>query len=970
MTQTNPIHYLRGQLLGDVLTENLSRRLYANDASPYEKLPLAVIRPKNAQDCITLVKYAAKHNIAVTARSAGTSLAGQAIGEGLIVDTGRYMNRILQIDENKRMAKVEPGVVRSALNNQLQSFGLQFGPDPSTSDYCTLGGMVGNNAWGLHSLRYGTTRDRIVAAKLLFSEGSLIELGPLSQEQLQQKLIQQSSEGHLYRTVYDVLNLHASKIRSAFPRPDGLSRNSGYALDDMLNQQPWSPQGEPFNLARLLCGAEGTLGLVTELTVKLDPLPKETLLCCLSFASLGQALRAVPELLTFKPAALELLDDKVLQSTLKSPALEENRFWLKGKPGAVLLTEFHADYGNGYNLLSGNFKQFAQRFSSESVAIVTGEKIQKVWALRKAGLGSLMGYRGTVKPVTGVEDAAVPVTQLADYVVEVKRYLKTLDTDCVVYGPAGRGVLHIRPLMDLTTVVGQKRYVTMMDQVNQIVKAYGGTVTGKHGDGRMRAWYLQEFLGVEMIAVMQQVKTAFDSSGVFNPHIIVDAPKPDNDLRPTTVISGKFETYFDWTSEQGLISASRQCNGAGVCLSVTAKTGFCPSYQATREEQHGTRGRANILRQLLINDSGAVDLTHPDVKAILDYCLSCKTCKHECPARVDLAQLKAEFLQHYYLKHGRPLRNRLISVFDRLNSVAARIPGLANKVMANSWVKHCLGFHPQRKLPVYQKDSFSRWVKNCKIDLYGPEECEVLLLIDPYVEVYQPELAQAAVCILKRMDIAFNVSDCLSMGRAQISQGDLFSARKRLRTAIQHLLPFAKAGLPLLSLEASEWSVWRDEAEKLFALEPDVRQQIKKIKKCVFLFEQWLVQNKHLLPTYRLAADGKVRRYLVHGHCHQKALSTMQCTLEVLQCIPNAEVKLIESGCCGMAGSFGYEREHFEVSMQIAEQHLFPAIRSADADSRVVANGFSCRQQILGGLGQKALHPVEALAEVLSDERL
>ena len=647
------LYELDRQIDGDLLTDRLSRMLYATDASPYQQLPHAICRPRHPRDCITIVKFAAHHRLTVIPRASGTSLAGQCVGRGLIIDLSRYMNRIVDIDVPGHRAKVEPGVVCGDLNEKLRPTGFMFAPDPSTANCCTIGGMVGNNAWGIHSLRYGTTRDNTEQIEAVLSDGSTAIFGPLKTEALQQKFNLTNREGEIYRTTFDIVNRHRKDIQKRIPAPDGIIRNSGYPLDLLARYQPWQPNGPLFNLAPFLCGSEGTLALTTAIQVKIVPMPQKRILLCAHFHDIERALQSVPQILSYRPTALEIIDHHILDRTKHNLKYTANRFWLDGNPQAVLLIEFHGDYSLDASAPENVVRQLIDRLSAYSVKIVEPPQIEQVWALRKAGLGLLMGIKGLNKAVTGIEDAAVNVADLAAYVATVRNILAYYDTDCVVYGPAGRGTLHLRPTLNLNHQSGKEKYRNILDEVIDAVAGFGGSISAKHGDGRLRAYFLDRVLGTGITTLFRRLKDTYDPYGILNPNKILDAPPPEQDLRTIDNPIDKDQAcFFDWTGDGGFAAAAQKCNGAGVCLQRAGRGTMCPSYMATREEKHSTRGRANVLRQMLAAHNPTAEINHRLVKEVLELCIECKGCKSECPANVDMARMKAEFMHRYYDRHG------------------------------------------------------------------------------------------------------------------------------------------------------------------------------------------------------------------------------------------------------------------------------------------------------------------------------
>jgi FAD/FMN-containing dehydrogenase/Fe-S oxidoreductase len=951
---------LSRSLAGELLTDRLSRLLYATDASPHQKMPLAVARPKYRDDCVTLMRFAAQERLPLIPRAAGTSLAGQCVGDGLVIDVTRHMNSIVSIDPERRRARIQPGVIRDDLNDALSPLGLMFAPDPSTANRCTIGGMFGNNAWGSHALRYGTTRDHLLSVEAVLIDASVVRFGPLNDSQLRDKLALANLEGRIYRAVFETIDRHRTLILDRFPRPDGIPRNAGYSLDVLALGQPWESRGPPFNLARLLCGSEGTLALVTEIEVGLVPLPVRRRLVCVQFDSLLQALSAVAVALGYQPAALELVDQHILALTKTNLEQQRNRFWIEGDPAAVLLIDFVDETGDEVNAaIEGLMAELHSRNLGYARKVLDSPLRERALALRAAGLGLLMGLPGPVKAVTGIEDTAVAVKDLPAYAEAVLAIMARHGVDCVVFGPAGRGLLHLRPLLDLSSRDGKRLYQRILEEVFDEVIHFGGTISAKHGDGRLRSPYLPAMLGEELYGLLRRIKDAFDPHDLLNPHKIFDPPPLLSDLRAQE--NGKpVAAYFDWSREAGLKIAASKCNGAGACLKSAGRGTMCPSYMATREEKHGTRGRANVFRQVLDSPEPWTAMNRELLREVLDLCLACKGCKSECPANVDMARMKAEFLQQHYDRSGVPRRARIVGNFGRLSRIAGFAPALSNRLLAQIWVKSRLGFYPERPMPPLADEPFSRWLKRRHSAEPASRRGDVLLFNDPFTEYYEPRLAIAAYEVLERLGIRMAATPCLESGRIQISQGLLRGARKRLSRTVERLYPWAVTGRWIIGLEPSEILTFRDEAADLLQGE-ELRKKARVVADRTLTFEEFVEREIGRLDENPFGDALKGKTLLVHGHCHQKSLVGMQPLLKALSLIPGVDVQPIPSGCCGMAGVFGYEKEHYAVSLDIAELVLFPAIREAGNDTLIVAPGTSCRRQIADGLGVRAYHPVEVM---------
>lgn len=948
---------------GEVFTDRLSRMLYSTDASPYEQLPLGVVRPRSVEDCVALLRFAGSRRISLIPRAAGTSLAGQCVGAGVIVDVSRHLAKVLEIDVQRRRVRVQPGVVLDVLNEQLRPAGLMFAPDPSTGSRCQLGGMIGNNAWGLHSLRYGTTRDHVLEIKAVLSDGNVVCFGPLSAGELKAKLALDSREGNIYRAVVKAVEGQREAILARYPSTRGIPCNQGYPLDVLAQGQPWVGDGRPFNLAPFFCGSEGTLALIVEATLNLVPLPEERTLIAAHFSSLDAALQAVAMVLEHHPVAVELLDKTIVDLARNNPEQMKNCSWIQADPAAVLLIELENNSNSEQN--RGETLVQALRTSSGSYAAPVLPFPEQAWAVRRAGLGLLMGVPGRRKAVSGIEDSAVAVADLPSYAARVQALMARHGLHCVMYGSAGRGLLHLRPELDLGLAEERQRFRAIMSEIAELVLEFKGAFSAKHGDGRLRAPFLETLLGGEIMGLLDRIKQAADPNGLFNPGKILAAPPLLESLRAhKETAAGPALAFVDWSKDQGLEGAAGRCNGAGVCLKRAGQGTMCPSYMVTQEEQHGTRGRANVFRQVLALPGGLAGEASPLLKQALDLCLACKGCKTECPAGVDMALMKAEFLQQYQRRYGLPWRVRIVSQFQRLAWLGSLLPPLTNWLAGLKWPRRILELHPQRPLPRLARRTFSAQLRTRSFQPHGDRLGEVVLINDLWTEFFDPQIGMAAVACLEQLGYKVTVTPWLSSGRIQISQGQLPQAQDLLREAVTVLYPHAAEGKALIGLEPSELLTFRDEALVLLPV-GEIRHRAETVAGKALLFEEFIAREAALGAINRSFFNGRNCRILVHGHCHGKALAGMQPLLDTLALMEGAVVEAIPSGCCGMAGAFGYEREHYEVSLDIGELVLFPAVRRAPADTWVCAPGMSCRTQIKDGTQVLAYHPAELLQKAL-----
>ncbi len=952
----------------EIRTDILTRRLFANDASMYEEMPKAVAFPRNAEDLQFLVQWATDKKMPITARAAGTSLAGQTTGGGLIVDTSRYMSAITDLDAENSTIWVEPGVIRDSLNDFVAPFQLLYGPDTSTTNRCMVGGMIGNNSAGNFSVKYGSTRDHVIAIDAILSDGSRVLFGPLSNEEIEQKMQLQSFEGHIYREMVAIIREHRDTILENSPHSDIKRRNTGYALDRLCVMEPFEPGGEPFNLAKMLCGSEGTLALTVKAKVNLEPLPKYNLLVISQFDDLYEALELTALCVQHKPAAVELVDDVVLNATKGNIALSHNRFFLRGEPRCILITQLDGDDWDDLiaqgDALIDEIRATGKGYH-HSLMTDPDEK-RRVWDLRKAGLGLLMGLLTENRSPEFVDDTAVRVEDLPNYIRDFEQIMQKYKTSSVYYAHASVGELHLRPSIDVKSQEGLDKMKAIAGEVADIIRRYRGSFSGEHGDGRIRAPFLEQVLGREMVALFERVKQVWDPAHLLNPNKII-FPKPmDIDLRfgPDYHME-KVDTVFKWRKEGGFDMALEACNGAGVCRKLVASGGtMCPSYRATFEERDVTRGRANIFRQLFAGQA-ADAFGSDELKDALSLCLSCKACKSECPANVDMARMKAEFWHGYHQRKGVPRSHQFFGNPGVLYPMAMLTPGISNSVAASRFGKAVLrrlvGVHPNRSLPKFASKSFRHAFKSSQIIGSPDSRGKVLLMVDLFNDVHDPDVAMAAKRVLEHIGYEVLVSDHSEAGRTHISKGLLDQAKGIADRNIHYLKPFAEQGIAIVGLEPSEILTLRD--EYLDLCDVSDLETARLVAKHSFMLEEFLLSeaNRRLLKE---GFDAGGRSVMIHGHCHAKALVGMGPMMDVLS---EAGYLPIDSGagCCGMAGSFGYEEDTYEVSMQVGEQTLFPSVRALDQGMLICAHGFSCRHQIADGTGRKAEHPAVLLQAVI-----
>ncbi|MCC5940587.1 MAG: FAD-binding protein [Balneolaceae bacterium] len=927
-------------------------------------MPKGVAFPKNLNDIQQLVLTSKKERFPITPRTAGTSLAGQTTGEGVIMDVSRYMTAIRQIDPDKNYAIVEPGVIRDTLNREAAKYGLQFGPDTATTNRCMIGGMIGNNSCGSFSIKHKSTREHIIEIETILSDGSHVVFKPLTGKELEEKCKLSSLEGEIYRGMIALLKEHKDSIIRNYPHPEITRRNTGYAIDRLCEMEPITPGGRPFNLAELLCGSEGTLAMTVSAKVNLVPLPTKKALVIPQFETLHQAMLATVEAVKWEPAAIELVDDIILNATKGNIEQSKNRFFLDGDPKCILIIQFEGDDADELEKKAhGLAKKLKELKLGYSHPFETDpDKITRVWNLRKAGLGLLMGLGSDSRSPTFVEDTAVRVEDLPDYIEEFQEILDKYGTTCVFYAHASVGELHLRPVLDTTKPEQLQTMKNIAQDVADLVKKYRGSLSGEHGDGRARAPYIETVLGSEMMPLLRRVKEIWDPEYRFNPGKIINAKPIDTDLRFSPDYKRPdVETVFHWRSTNGFAGAVEQCNGAGVCRKLPQSGGtMCPSYHATRDEKDNTRGRANLFRQLFSGKQKEA-FKSEDLKEALNLCLSCKACKSECPANVDMGRMKTEFLNGWHKENGTSLSEKFFGQPEKFYPLASAFSGITNFVNGAGPVKKIyqslLNIDTRRALPKFAKEPFHRWFKNNYSANEDSGKKSVLLLADLFTNYHEPEIAIAACNVLDRLGYNVLVPGIWPTGRPQLSKGLLDDAARICKTNIARLYPYAEKGIPIIGLEPSEILTLRDEYKDLCSDEELPMTQ--KISANTFLWEEFLSAE---LAVNEYPDIGKGETVYIHGHCHTKALVGNDLLIQAFTKLGFKPVDL-KTGCCGMAGSFGYHKDKYDVSMQIGEQVLFPSLRELSEDALICTPGFSCRHQISDGVQKKSKHPAIIMAE-------
>jgi FAD/FMN-containing dehydrogenase/Fe-S oxidoreductase len=963
---------LKNLLEGDLLFDSVSKSIYATDASSYREIPAAVAIPKSKNDLITLIRFALKNETSLIPRTAGTSLAGQVVGSGIIVDVSRNFTEILEVNKDENWVRVQPGVIRDELNMTLRPYDLFFGPETSTANRAMVGGMIGNNSCGSNSIIYGSTREHLISANVLLSDGSEIELKAISKREFEQKCLQEDLEGSLYQNIRSILSDEANRkrITSNYPKPSVTRRNTGYAIDLLIDSEPFMNGGELFNFCKLLAGSEGTLAFITEAKLGLKPLPPSIKgLLCVHFESIYDSLKGNLLALKYNPSASELMDNYILECTKGSIAQRENRFFVQGDPQAVLVVELYGDtIDELYQKRDALIKDLKKDNLGYHFPFVEGDDIKKVWELRKAGLGLLSNMPGDAKPVPVIEDTAVDVNDLPEYIQEFNAILKKYDLFCVHYAHAGSGELHLRPIINLKTEEGNQLFRTILQEIATLVKKYKGSLSGEHGDGRLRGEFIPFMIGDENYELLKQVKKTWDPKGVFNPGKIVDTPSMNSSLRFKPGQETKeFETALNFDSTLGLLRAAEQCNGSGDCRKTHLSGGtMCPSYMATKNEKDTTRARANILREVLTNSIKNNAFDSPEIKEVMDLCLSCKGCKSECPSNVDVGKLKAEFQYQYQKTNGIPFRTRLIGNFARLNKLAALTPWAYNLAMKSPLAgitKRIIGFHPERSMPSLSKLTLRKWYhKNYKsLAPLKDKKGSIHLFCDEFTDYNDAEIGITTLKLLHALGYEVLITNHKESGRSYLSKGMLDEAKALAKWNVEHFSSLINENTPLVGVEPSAILSFRDEYPDL--VEKNDIEKAKLLAKHVYTFEEFLAREINNINKDLFIEDARLIK--LHGHCHQKSLSSMVHSKKILSLPKNYKVELIPSGCCGMAGSFGYEKEHYNVSMQIGELVLFPTIRKQSEEVIIAAAGTSCRHQIKDGVQRRALHPAEILYQAL-----
>lgn len=975
----NLAFHFEGKLYFDQSQKSeIARKVYSTDASVYEVKPVAVAIPANFKDIKRLILFAKKHKTSIIPRGAGTSLAGQVVGSGIVMEVSSKLNRILLLNKKEKSVWVEPGIIRDDLNKQIEKSGLFFGPETSTANRALLGGMLGNNSCGLHSIVWGNVRDHLLETRAILSDGTEIYTHPLTNEEFYKKTSLNNLEGTIYKEIHRILNNTELQnlIKSRYPKTEIKRRNSGYALDALIEMQPFNPTGKPFNLSALIAGSEGTLAVVHSMKLNLLDLPEsEVALICIHCKSLQEALQANIVALRHNPTASELVDDFILSFTEKHPNFQNERDFIEGKPAAILMVEFRAATNTALNnQISACIKSLKDSKLGYSYPVLDKHNINKGWDIRKAGLGLIRNTVSKKQPINLIEDCAVSPTDLPNYVSEIQSLLTKYKVQAAYYAHAGAGELHIEPFLDISTQEGKKLFRVLLSETVDILKKYQGSLSGEHGDGRLRGEFIEKMMGHELMNLFKEIKIIFDPLQILNPGKIVNSPPMDEEFRVAKSETYNRTSFFNYGEYENPLRLAEKCSGSGDCKK-TALTGgtMCPSFMATLEEKDSTRARANMLRKIL-SEPTENPFSNPELIEILDLCLSCKGCQTECPSGVDISKLKAETLQQMYLNNGIPWRTQLIGHFPIIQNMIRKFAPIYNLLiefpLTSNIIKTLLGFAWPRSLPKVYFYSLEDWFKKYAIK-YPQDQFKkgkVYLFADEFTNYNEVDLGKKTVLLLNELGFGIKIPAKIISGRSYLSKGMLIEAKKIAEKNIESLSEIIHSDYPFVGIEPSAILTFRDEIPDL--VKPELRELALKLSKNCILIDEFLSQQIKNKKIQRSDFSTEAKKIILHGHCHQKAIAGISSTRHVLSFPENQEVELLPTGCCGMAGSFGYEKKHYKISQQIANLVLFPRVLEAKQSVIIASNGTSCRHQLKDGIQKTGLHTVEIMYNALAQKTI
>lgn len=968
-SKTVDLNKLSNLLSGELFFDNLHKSIYATDASVYRKIPLGVVYPKTKEDLKILIHFATENNITLIPRAAGTSLAGQCVGDGLVVDISKYFTKILAFDEHQKTVTIQPGIIRDELNDYLKPFGLFFSPNTSTSNRCMIGGMVGNNSSGTTSIKFGVTRDKVLELKTILSDGSEAVFNTINTSEFNQKKQGNSLENKIYKTIFNELsnNENQQEIIKEFPKKNIHRRNNGYAVDELLNYEGFGGENSAINLATLLTGSEGTLAFTTEITLQLDTLPPpKNIMVAAHFSSIKESMDAVVIAMKHNLYTCELMDKTILDCTKNNREQLKNRFFVEGDPKAILMLEICTNSNEESNKLANNLiNDLKENNLGYAFPKLLNNDIDKAVNLRKAGLGLLGNIVGDHKSVPCIEDTAVEVKDLPNYISDFTKIMEEYNQEAVYYAHAGAGELHLRPILNLKKKEDVILFREITTRTADLVKSYGGSFSGEHGDGIVRAEFISKMIGEKNYELLKRIKHTFDPNSVFNKGKIIDPFPMDDSLRyEVDRIEPKIETIQDFSDSLGILRAAEKCNGSGDCRKLPEAGGtMCPSYRATRNEKDTTRARANALREFLTNSEEQNKFNHKELYDVFDLCLSCKACASECPSNVDVAALKAEYLHQYYKENGIPFRTQLFANNVKWNKLGSLTPTFTNFVLNTKLVKKLMGIATERSIPKLARTTVYKWYqKNKKRLLNQPTtKGELFLFVDEFTNYYDATIGIDTIELLTKLGYKVNITQHEESGRSFISKGILDKAKEKADFNVKFFKSIISAKKPLVGIEPSAILTFRDEYLRL----ADDKNAAKEVAENTFTIEEFITQEFKKQHISAESFTKKAQTLKIHGHCQQKSLSSTEPTFQMLSIPENYSVTILNSGCCGMAGSFGYEKEHYKISMQVGEDTLFPKIRNTEIDTIIAAPGTSCRHQIKDGTNRNTKHPVSILREAL-----
>lgn len=965
MISSATLEKLHQSISGSVLFDDLHKTIYATDASVYRKIPTAVAFPKDEKDIKTLIAFATEHKTTLIPRTAGTSLAGQCVGDGIVVDVSKHFTAILEFDELAKTITVQPGIVRDELNLFLKPFGLFFGPNTSTSNRCMIGGMVGNNSSGSTSIKYGVTRDKVLQIDSILSDGTTAIFSEISSADFNQKKEENTLEGSIYRSIFTALSSKENQheIKTQFPKETIHRRNTGYAVDEFLTSDLFGGNEPTINVAKFLSGSEGTLAFSTAITLQLDVLPPaESIMVTAHFTSINESLIATVTAMNHNLYNCELMDKTILDCTKSNREQVKNRFFLQGDPEAVLMLEVAANTLEETEVLADKLiADLKENNFGYHHPKVYGKDIAKVHHLRKAGLGLLGNMVGDKKAVACIEDTAVALEDLPTYIEEFTQIMDKYQQEAVYYAHAGAGELHLRPILNLKKKEDVVLFRKITTETAELVKKYKGSFSGEHGDGIVRAEFIPLMIGEQNYQLLRRIKKAFDPNNIFNKGKITDAFSMDESLRyEMDRIEPQIETLQDFSDSEGILKLAEKCNGSGDCRKPASAGGtMCPSYRATKNEKDTTRARANMLREVLTNNQAKNKFDSTELKEIFDLCLSCKACASECPSNVDIATLKAEFLYQYQETNGYSFRSKLFANNVKYNKLGSIAPALTNAILNTPFAKAAMGVAQQRSVPKLAPKTLKKWVQKQAQTSHAKT---VYFFCDEFTNFYDVEIGKDAFYLFDKLGYNLKLIAHEESGRSFISKGFLKQAKAICNLNVAIFKDLINEETPLIGIEPSAILTFRDEYIRL----ADDPVSAEKIAKNAFTFEEFLAKEFEKGAINTDVFTSATKRLKIHGHCHQKALSGTHSSFQILNIPKNYSVTIMNTGCCGMAGSFGYEKEHYAISMQVGEDTLFPKVRNTPLDTEIVAAGTSCRHQIYDGTKRLAKHPISILKEALN----